>query len=211
MVTIQIQSSDRRIIRKLPKGKWELGELNSPILFKHFGAFEDWSIAMRNHDKCVLRDFLGLGADEFLFSPRNWKAYDDKAVRQIRQVKQHITKRIEDIEESIEAAKKLCRYDLVKTYEEELKDPKKKLKELEDTTDADLISQFKSRPLDGGDPIKKETNAIRSRKRRALGAMRDAGLVDEADDLDTCYDVDTRSVVFHSGESDYQWIVEDES
>ena len=59
-----------------------------------------------------------------------------------------------------------------------------------------------------GDPIKKETNKIRMRKLRALDAMRDAGLVDEAEDLNRCYDVTSRSVVFYASESDYIWTAE---
>lgn len=194
---VVIQSDNRRIIRKIAGQRWEVGVVREPVLLKHYGGFDDLSTAIFGANQCVLRTLLGMDQNAFMFAPSNEPTFDDDALRQFRKMKKSIS-------ESIDQARDENQYDLVEIYEKELN-------ELNEATANDLISSFKSRPLDGGDPIKNETHAIRQRKRRALNAFREVGLQNEAEDLDRCYTVTSRSVVFYSRDSDYQWIVEGEN
>ena len=208
---VVIQPGNRRIIRKIAEKKWEVGDPSAPLPFNHFGGFDDITTARLNHDQCVLRALTGMDPNLYIPAPRNCPTFDDKALRAVRTLKQKIKEKVEDIEESIKAAKKDDQHDLVKEYEAEIVKLNVELADLNETTKSDIISSLESRPLDDGDPIKKETRAIRGRKRRAIVAMRKAGLVEEAEDLDRCYVVADGSVIFYRGESDYQWIVEDAS
>lgn len=198
---------ERRIICRTSSGKWNVGMADTPVLLKHHKFFDDLSTGIRSPDQCILRALMGLDTDQVLYTPTNPPTYDEAARRAIQEAKISIKKEIKDITQNIKDAKKACEYDLVESYRKDLADQKKNKSDLEDATKVDLISPKKSRPLDDGDPFKEVTKCIRERKRRALKAMKDAGLSDEADDLDRCFDVPTRSVIFHSSDSDYIWIV----
>ena len=202
------QYNDNRVICRAAGNKWYVGDASTPLLFKHFKAFEEMGTAFRNPGKCVMRTLIGLPESQFIYAPQNFDTYDDCSLRGFRELKRKLKKNIKEIKESIRQARKDNSYDLVDIYKVELKKFKKDLNDLKKATKQDLISSSKARPLDEGDPIKKETNKIRMRKLRAIKAMKKAGLVDEAEDLDRCYDVTSRSVVFYASESDYIWTAE---
>ena len=116
---VVIQPGNRRIIRKIAeqekvKGKalfkkrerWEVGDPSAPLPFNHFGGFDDITTAILNHEQCVLRALSGMDPNLYIPAPRNCPTFDDKALRAVRTLKQKIKEKIEDIEESIKAAKK---------------------------------------------------------------------------------------------------------
>ena len=202
------QYNDNRVICRAAGNKWYVGDTSAPILLRHYAAFEEMGTAFCNAGKCVMRTLIGLPESQFIYAPMNFDTYDDCSLRGFRELKRKLKKNIKEIKESIRQARKDNSYDLVDIYKVELKKFKKDLNDLKKATKQGLISSSKSRPLDEGDPIKKETNKIRMRKLRAIKAMKKAGLVDEAEDLDRCYDVTSRSVVFYASESDYIWTAE---
>ncbi len=181
--------SNERVLYPVADGEWMIGRVDAPILLPHFLAFEDIFTAMQSPNQCVLRSLIGVDNSEFIPAFIGEEAYDETAQRMFR-----------EIEENITLAKSEGQYDLVAQYETQLD-------ELKEYTKGDLITPYKSKRLDAGDPIKPLTHSLRQRKLRGVKALREVGLSDEADDINATYVVADRSVMFDQNNSLFQWIL----
>jgi len=65
-------------------------------------------------------------------------------------------------------------------------------------------------PADDGDLFRPILNDLRQRKRSAMGVLRNKGLHDEADDLERCYRIEDRSVIFFASRSRFSWVFDKE-
>ncbi len=81
---------------------------------------------------------------------------------------------------------------------------------LQKWTKGDVITPYKSRPLNEGNPIKRETRRLRAAKLRVVNGLKDAGFEEEAVDLNDSYKVGDYSVVFYQCLSQFRWILDEE-
>ena len=102
-----------------------------------------------------------------------------------------------------------CNYILAESYTSELQELKKAKADLKTAGSNDVIGPATSKALSEGDPIKKETHAIRQRKLRLIQAIQRAGYDDEAHELKSAYTVADRNVVFSPDVCDFIWTMSD--
>lgn len=191
-----IYSGQRRLFYPVAS-KWRFGDPGDAKLIRKIAGHSDMATAMRSSEQCVLRILMGIDSNSLIPMYSSERAYNDKAMRQFRTEQR-------ELEESIKKATEVSEYDLARNYKKELKKLKKTLRKW---TKGDLITRNKSRPLNAGDPIKPITHCLRQRKLRVVNGLIQNGFEDEAADLNRCYVVADKSVVFYQCESEYQWIL----
>ena len=190
-------SSTERFFYPVAGETWKFGPAGNTKLLRKLGGHEDIATAMRSPDQCVLRHLMGFDSNALIPMYSSEKCYDESALRQFRQEPQ-------ELEENIEIAIADGQYDLANKYKKQLKTLKKDLKKW---AKGDLITPYKSRSLNEGNPIKKITHRMRQAKLRVVNGLIDAGFEDEAADLNDSYKVGDYSVVFYQSISQFKWIL----
>lgn len=204
-------SSTERFFYPVAGEKWKFGPAGNIKLLRKLGGHKDIATAMRSPDQCVLRHLMGFDSNALIPMYSSEKCYDESALRQFRNDPNELKKNIKELKESIEEATDQGEYDLADEYSRKRRKLKKKLKELKKTlkkwTKGDLITPYKSRSLNEGNPIKKITHRMRQAKLRVVNGLIDAGFEDEAADLNDSYKVGDYSVVFYQSISQFKWIL----
>ncbi len=208
---IEIWSGTERFFYPVAGGKWKFGPAGNTKLLKKVKGHEDMAVAMRSPDQCVLRHLMGFDNNALIPMYSFERSYDEKALRQFRNDPRELEENIRELEENIKEATDEGEYDIADKYKRQLRKLKKTLKKLKKTlekwTKGDLITPFKSRPLDTGNPIKRETHRIRQAGIRVVNGLIDAGFEEEAADLKNSYKVGDYSVVFYQSISQFKWIL----
>ncbi len=80
------------------------------------------------------------------------------------------------------------------------------MKDFKSLTKGSCIGKEWSRPIDEGDIFRPILHNLSERKTSALGVLRKAGLHDEADDLENCYQIKNRTAIFFASRSRFTWV-----
>jgi len=194
---IEIWSGTERFFYPVAGGKWKFGPAGNTKLLRKVKGHEDMAVAMRSPDQCVLRHLMGFDNNALIPMYSSERIYDDKALMQFRND-------VKELEANIKEATEEGEYDLVNEYKKQLRRLKKILKKW---AKSDLITPYRARPLNEGDPIKRITHRLRQAKLRVLNGLRRYGFEDEAADLKDSYKVGDYSVVFYQYNSQFKWIL----
>jgi len=170
------------------------------------------SIAGRNSGEDVLRAIEGLDNNALLPAYGSDDTFDQKAMRgyqspekvkifgiQSPEVQLEIRQKLAEFEEKISEAEEQGLTDLCEQHKKDMADFKR-------LTKGSCITKTRSRPADEGDIFRPMLDKFSKRKGRALGRLRKEGLHDEADDLNECYKIENRSVIFFSSRSRFTWV-----
>ena len=211
---VGIYSGIERFFYPVAGEKWRFGPVGNTKLLKKLVGHEQMAVAMRNDEECVLRHLMGFDNNALIPMYSSERAFDAQAMQQYRNDPKKLEKKIKELEENIKEATDESEYDLVARYERKLRKSKKKLKQLEETlekwTKGDVITPYKARPLNEGNPIKKITRRMRAAKLRVIRGLERDGFEDEAADLNDSYKVGDYSVVFYQCLSQFRWILDEE-
>jgi len=192
-------------------GKWKFGPAGNTKLIKKVKGHEDMAVAMRSPEQCVLKTLMGFDSNALIPMYSAERAYDASALMQFRNDPKKLEENIRELEENIKEATDEGEYNLAGKYKKELKKLKKIKKKLKKTlkkwTKGDLITPYKARPLNVGNPIKTITHMLRQRKTRVIRALERNGFEDEAADLNDSYKVGDYTVVFYQCNSQFKWIL----
>ena len=194
---VGIYSGSERLFYPMAGGKWKFGPPENAKLLRKLGGHEDIAVAMRSPNQCVLRYLMGFDNNALMPMYSAEKSYDESTLRQFRQEQ-------EELDENIKLATDEGEYDLAEKYKRKLKKLKKELKKW---TKGDLITPYKARSLNEGDPIKPITHRLRQAGIRVINGLIRDGFEDEAADLKDSYKVGDKSVVFYQFNSEFKWIL----
>jgi hypothetical protein len=194
---LDIYSGSERFFYPVAGGKWKFGPAGNTKLFKKLVGHEQMVVAMRSPEQCVLRNLIGFDSNAPIPMYSSERTYDDKALMQFRND-------VKELEANIKEATEESEYDLVNEYKKQLRRLKKILKKW---AKSDLITPYRARPLNDGNPIKPITHRMRQAKRRVVRALKRGGFEDEAADLNDSYKVGDYSVVFYQCNSQFKWIL----
>jgi len=194
---IEIWSGTERFFYPVAGGKWKFGPAGNTKLLRKLKGHEDMAVAMRSPDQCVLRHLMGFDNNAPIPMYSSERIYDDKALMQFRND-------VKELEANIKEATEEGEYDLVNEYKKQLRRLKKILKKW---AKSDLITPYKARPLNEGDPIKPITHRLRQAGIRVVNGLIRDGFEDEAADLKDSYKVGDYSVVFYQYNSQFKWIL----
>jgi len=211
---VGIYSSRERFFYPVAGEKWRFGPAGYTKLLKKLVGHEHMAVAMRSPDQCSLKTLMGFDSNALIPMYSSERSLDAQTMQQYRNDPKKLEKKIKELEENIKEADEEGEYDLVARYERKLRKLKKKLKKLKETlqkwTKGDLITPYKARPLNEGNPIKRETRRMRAAKLRVVRGLERDGFEDEAADLNDSYKVGDYSVVFYQSISQFKWILDKE-
>lgn len=192
-----------RLLRKTGKGQWLVGKEGDLRHIRKLKGLENITTAIRSPGEDVLRAILGFDNDAFIPAPGSDFAFDQKAMSdfQSQDVQLQVKRLMSDIEDKIKMAADQGQIDVEKQYKQDFKD-------LKSLTQGKCISKTKCSRADGGDPFRRFGDMLHKRKDRALSVLRKAGLNKEADDLNECYKIEDRSVIFFPYESRFTWLID---
>ena len=177
--------------------KWKFGPPENSKLFRKLVGHEQMAVAMRSPNQCVLRSLMGFDSNAHIPMYSSERIFDEKALMQFRNDSK-------ELEENIKLALDAGEYDLADMYKKKSKELKKTLKKW---TKGNVITPYRARPLNDGDPVMPATHRLRQAKRRVINGLIRDGFEDEAADLKNSYVVGDKSVVFYQCNSEFKWIL----
>ena len=173
--------------------KWLIGVADQTSTFRKSDAFAHFVTATRNPGENVVRQILG--GTENTYIP-TYSAEDEMDAQYIKDVQGTLS----DLKESLKLAEDEGELELAEEYGIEIK-------RIEKVTQQSLITSKRSRLLNDGDTLIRETKRLRSAKIRMIKKI-EKEQPNIAAHIDTHYNVGDRYVVYSPSGNTVKWVLD---